>query len=228
MKTEKTNNAEKGKSEKGFKIFMAALIVFVIGFSAWLIWYINAEPTVKLCDYKNLNVQISGNDTATGSAAIPDGMLVGSSEDEKTSQAVLNALVENSKFYHLNKTVDQRYEQFIVYYQRIVALYDEYSTIEELATGYYGYDSYEAFTKDVRSYSELSVKQEMVLNAIAEKEGFTVTDDIFNKYIKKYLAAYDYGEDEIDAFLENYGKADVYQVILNDYTLDRVVEWAGL
>lgn len=201
-------------------------VFLLAGFMGWLIWYINADPTVKLCDYKNLEIDVS--QIASGSVAAPGGLGISITSEERVNQAVLNELVEKSKFHHLNRTVDERYEQFMAYYGQIVALYDEYSSIEELATGYYGYESYEAFSEAVEEYSEAAVKQELVLSAIAEQEGFTVTDEIFDQYIQKYLAAYDYGEDEIDAFLETYGKADVYSVILNDYTLDKVTEWAGL
>lgn len=218
----------KKKSNKAVIAGILLVVLLAAGFTGWLIWYCNADPTVKLCDYKNLKIDTDLSQLASGSVAAPGGIAMGITAEERVNQAVLSALVENSKFHHLNQTVEERYEQFMAYYGQIVALYDEYSTVEELAIKYYGYESYDAFSDAVKEYSEIAVKQELVLGAIAEKEGFVVTDEIFNRYIPKYLAAYNYGEDEVEAFLENYGKADVYAVILNDYTLDRVTEWAGL
>lgn len=219
MKETKTKN-----SNKAFSIILVVIVILVVGFAGWLIWYSNADPTVKLCDYKNLSFDTESVEKATDSVSFVGGMFVTTTAEEKMNQKVLEALVEESKFHHIKKAVDQRYDEFMVYYQQMAGLY-EYSSVEELAKEYYGYDSLKAFTDDVEVYSKTSVRQELVLSAIAEKEGFTVTDEIFDEYIKKYLAAYDYGEDEVEAFLNDYGKSDVYEVILNDYTLDKVAEW---
>lgn len=220
-------SVETKKSNKAFTIVLISIVVLAIGFIAWLVWYINADPEVELCDYKNLSVNVDDAEIATGSTALMGGMGVSTTVEEKINQAVLNALIENSDFKYLKKVVDERYEQFLAYYQQMAGLYD-YASVEDLATQYYGYESYDAFDEDVKEYSEIAIKQELVLSAIAEIEGFTVTDEIFNEYITKYLAAYDYGEDEVETFLNDYGRADVYDVILNDYTLDKVVEWTGL
>ncbi len=217
----------KKKSNRIFVGVLAAVVLAAAGFAGWLIWDANADPEVELCDYRNLKVNYNAELPATGTVAVPGGFGTAVSSDEKLSQAVLQSLVENSKYKHLKKTVDTRFDRFLAYYSQIAKLYD-YSTVEELAVKYYGYESYEAFEKELREYSEAAVKQEMALKSVAEKEGLSVTDEVFDRYIKKYLAAYDYGENETDAFLENYGRADVYSVILNDYTLDKLIEWNGL
>ncbi len=213
------------KCNKAYVIIVVIIFALVIGLAGWVIWYNNAEPVVELCDYKNLKVNTT--DVATGSVSLQGGLGVSVDSEERVNQAVLNALVSESNFKYLKKAMEERYSEFMAYYQQMAGIYD-YSSVEELAINYYGYKNYKEFSKAVEEYSETAIKQEMVLSEIAKKEGFTVTDEIFDKYIKKYLAAYDYGEDEVDAFLNDYGRADVYEVILHDYTLDMVVEWTGL
>jgi hypothetical protein len=218
---------EKIRKINPFTVAIVILLVIVAGFIGWLIWYENAEPSCRIGNYKGLEISLSDYEIATSGVASA-GIEIATDDDERVKQAILSRLVEDAKFYHLTKTVEERESQYMTYYNQLAALYDEYSSIEELATNYYGYESYEAFCNDVKSYAEVSIKQELVLNKIAQKEGFTVTDEIFNSYIGKYLEAYDYSEDEIDTFLENYGKEDVYSVILNDYTLDMIQSWSTI
>ena len=66
------------------------------------------------------------------------------------------------------------------------------------------------------------------LDAVAEKEGLSVDDAVFEKYIGKYLKAYDYQDSEREKFLENYGRETVYEIILRDYSLDRIKELNGI
>ncbi len=207
-------------------LLTAGVLIACLGI--FLLWYINADPVVKTGDYKNMKVSCA--DTATGANSALGGLEISVSQNEREKQAVLEQLVEETKFYRVRSMINDRYEEFIAYYQRLAMLYDEYKTIEKLATDYFGYDSYEAFCKDVKLYAETSVKQELVLSEIARKEGFAVTDEIFDTYIGNYLAEYDYGNssDEIEKFLEVYGKENVYEVILNDYTLDRICEWTEI
>lgn len=220
---------EKTKKKKNI-VMMAVLTagVLIACLGIFLLWYINADPVVKPGDYKNMKVTCA--ETATGANSALGGLEISVSQDEREKQAVLKQLVDEAKFYRVRGTVNERYEEFIAYYQRLAMLYDEYKTIEKLATDYYNYESYEAFCEDVKLYAETSVKQELVLSEIARKEGFAVTDEIFNTYIGNYLAEYDYGNssEEIESFLEAYGKENVYEVILNDYTLDRICEWSEI
>ena len=213
------------KSNKAYVVIIIVIFALVIGLAGWIIWYNNADPVVELCDYKNSKVNT--HNVATGSVSLQGGLGVSVDADERLNQAVLNALLDECEFKYLKNAVDQRNKEFLSYYQQMAGIYD-YSSVEELAINYYGYESYDAFAEAVEEYSETAIKQELVLSAIAKEEGFSVTDEIFETYIKKYLAAYDYGEDEADAFLNDYGRADVYEVILFDYTLDMVVKWTGL
>ena len=172
------------------------------------------KPEVKLGDYLNLQVDLSGIDENASD----------STKEEAKANAVLDALVSVCEFKYLDKAVDERYGENMKYYAQMVVLYDGYETITDLATKYYGYQDLESFEKSVREYSELSIKQELALDAVAEKENLNVDDAVFEKYIGKYLAAYDYKEDEREEFLKNYGRETVYEIILRDYALDRIRE----
>lgn len=198
-------------------ILIIALALVLMGIVIYATWYVNASPKLELGQYKNLKVVVD-----TDSRTNVGNLMEATDEDEIIKQALLNKIIKQAKFSHLAKKIDERYEEFITYYGQIATMYD-YDSVEDMAIKYYGYDSLEAFENAVMDYSELSVKQEMILSEIAKKEGFSVTDEIFNKYIGNYLKAYDYKEDEVEAYLNDYGKDEVYGVILNDYTLDYLV-----
>ncbi len=219
------NDPENKKNHKKLRVLLLICGTLALcALVAVIVIYSKAEPKVKLGDYKNMTVSLSEAEKDTNLAA-PDGLGLSSSKDEKLKQAVLSELVKISKFSFTGKAVELRYNDFMKYYKQMTALYDDYKTIEDLAVKYYGYESLSAFEKAVKDYAEASVKQELALAAVAKAEGFAVNDEIFNKYIKNYLKAYDYGENEVEAFLENYGREDVYAVILDDYTLDMLVSW---
>ena len=224
MKSGEKKN-KKPKKKVLFTALFAAGTFLLLSLITGIIIYAKAEPKVVLGDYKNMKVKLSEVPDEESKLEAPDGLAEKVGKDEKLRQAVLKELVDCSKFSFTSKAVNLRYNDFMKYYSQMAALYDDYKTVDVLATKYYGYESYDAFTKAVKEYAEASVKQEMALAAVAKAEGFAVNDEIFNKYIGNYLKAYDYGENEVDAFLENYGREDVYAVILDDYTLDMLLGW---
>ncbi len=176
------------------------------------------EAEVVLGDYTALSVDATGLDEE----------LSESQKLEKLDQAVLSALLSVCEFKHIDNAVKERYNENMKYYAQMVVLYDEYETITDLATKYYDYPDLESFENNVMEYSELSIKQELALDAVAEKEGLSVDDAVFEKYIGKYLKAYDYQDSEREKFLENYGRETVYEIIMRDYALDRIKELNGI
>ncbi len=209
---------EKKENKKKSTVLPAVLALVLLGLMIVLLSVLtrkrgdNKEPEISLGDYASLEIVLDGIDESLSD----DKRL------EKVDQAVLDALLSVCSFKHLDKAVKERYNENMKYYAQMVVLYDQYETITDLATKYYDYPDLESFQKSVMDYSELSIKQELALDAVAKEEKLSVDDAVFNRYIGKYLAAYDYSENETDKFLENYGRETVYEIILRDYTLDRL------
>ena len=209
---------EKEVQKKKTTILPAVAAVVLLGLMIVLLSLItrfrenHKKASVKLGDYKALSIEL------------PEGFddLSESEKEEELDRRVLEALLSVCKFSHIDNEVKKRYNENMKYYAQMVVLYDQYETITDLATQYYGYADLESFEENVMDYSELSIKQELALDAVAKKEGLNVDDAVFEKYIGKYLAAYDYKENEREEFLKNYGRDTVYEIILRDYTLDTI------
>ena len=209
---------EKEVQKKKSTILPAVAAVVLLGLMIVLLSLItrfrenHKKASVKLGDYKALSIEL------------PEDFddLSESEKEEELDRRVLEALLSVCKFSHIDNEVKKRYNENMKYYAQMVVLYDQYETITDLATQYYGYADLESFEDNVMDYSELSIKQELALDAVAKKEGLNVDDAVFEKYIGKYLAAYDYKENEREEFLKNYGRDTVYEIILRDYTLDTI------
>lgn len=116
---------------------------------------------------------------------------------------------------------------------------DIISSLEEEATGYgidyatyiyyfYGYDDEDAFAEYVYSVCEESVKEKMVVCAIAIAEDITVDDDEIAAYTQEMADDYGVTADEIESY---YPASDIMYYTLADkvmaFLMDNAVEVAG-
>lgn len=68
-----------------------------------------------------------------------------------------------------------------------------------------GYETEDAFTKDCETKANDYIKTKLAIMAIADKEGFTVTDDEFNECANQYVTAY--GFENLDALYDYVGNS---------------------
>jgi trigger factor len=82
---------------------------------------------------------------------------------------------------------------------------------------YLGMDE-NAFSDAVKKAAETTLKQEILLSAIAEKEQITVSDEDYQKGLSDYASRYGYAS--TDALLADFDEATVRVSLLMDKTLD--------
>ena len=82
---------------------------------------------------------------------------------------------------------------------------------------YLGMDE-KAFSDAVQKAAETTLKQELLLSAIAEKEKITVSDEDYQKGLSDYASRYGYAS--TDALLADFDEATVRISLLMDKTLD--------
>ena len=80
--------------------------------------------------------------------------------------------------------------------------------------------SEEDFNTQIETVVKQSLNQEMLLKAIAETEGFTISDEEFNKGAEKY--AQQFGAESTEAFIEQYGRSMIEISLLQDKAIEVV------
>ena len=135
---------------------------------------------------------------------------------EKQLRAVKIWAFIDSDFYVANVPEDI----VLTYYKRTMEQYDKNSkqsgySVEDMVSLYYGVNMDE-FKKETISTAAESVQHATLYNAIAKKEGVTVSDED----IAKLAADYGYSEDQIDAFKEEYTEEIIKDYILQSNLMD--------
>jgi FKBP-type peptidyl-prolyl cis-trans isomerase (trigger factor) len=82
----------------------------------------------------------------------------------------------------------------------------------------------EFIDKEIMPGAKNDVKQDLVLRAIAAKEGIYVTKDEFDKEVKRFIEEYGYENEE--AFLTLNGENAVWIALLSEKVIDRVMATA--
>lgn len=75
-----------------------------------------------------------------------------------------------------------------------------------------------SFSRQVKDAAEKTLKQELLLGAVAEKENITVSDEEYEKGLSDYAAEYGYAS--ADELLADFDEATVRVSLLMDKTLD--------
>lgn len=139
---------------------------------------------------------------------------------EQAREDILKQVIENATFDHLNtEDVDEYYDKVLAYYQAIA---DKFSVSLESYVSYYYDKSLDDFYKDVRKIAESTVKEQLVLEKIAEKENITLSDDQYQEMLKDYMERYDY-EDKA-AMEKDYTVENLRKSMLYDLTIEFLIE----
>lgn len=139
-------------------------------------------------------------------------------EASKKQEAVYNKqnniwmqIVDNSEIINYPEDVLQkRVEQSLKYYEDL-ATSNEMS-LEEYLSGYY--DSVDAFKQMLTTNIQQMLQQELLVNAIAEAEKITISDEEYQKGLEGYAAQY--GFNDTVAFENQYNKEEIVQSLTNE------------
>lgn len=133
-------------------------------------------------------------------------------ESNKKVLAVKNYLLENCKFEDITEIVDKNLDvQMDITKQQLEA---QGYTLEMYMSSM-GVESEDALREQYRSTTEEQVKLFLIVDAIAKKEGNSVTEEV----LKDYFGGVDY-QSYIDYYSQNY----VNRYVLTDVVMDNMVE----
>ena len=132
---------------------------------------------------------------------------------------VLDQVIADSTFTDIDGLVQEYYDTM---YDTYVSAAEHY----ELSMGEYIRQFYsmelEEFQKELKTTMVELVKEQLVLEAVVEKENLKISGDRYNTYLKKYME--DYGYTDKEAFIEYYGVESIEESMLYDYAIDFIVE----
>ena len=190
------------KENKPGRVWKIALIVLLgfaftglLGFAIWE-YIVSEKSVVRLGDYSDLTYTATNRDDA--------------------GTQVVDQLVERSRFGGLvKKNAEELAEQTIKRYQSN-ANYMEV-TLEEYLSFYFG-TTEEDFKKDVETSSLQVAKEEAVTDAVADKEGITLSDMQYETLLYRYMEMAGYTEREL--FLKDYNEKELRKQMRRDITVD--------
>lgn len=190
------------KENKPGRVWKIALIVLLgfaftglLGFAIWE-YIVSEKSVVRLGDYSDLTYTATNRDNA--------------------GTQVVDQLVERSRFGGLvKKNAEELAEQTIKRYQSN-ANYMEV-TLEEYLSFYFG-TTEEDFKKDVEASSLQVAKEEAVTDAVADKEGITLSDMQYETLLYRYMEMAGYTEREL--FLKDYNEKELRKQMRRDITVD--------
>ena len=119
--------------------------------------------------------------------------------------------------------------------EELAAMTKEYSDYQEYNIYMYtGYDlatyltaigkTKDQFNKEMEDAAKQYMKQEMVVRAIAEKEGLTVTDEVYQKEMLKFAKSYGYDTvEEFEKAYESSMKKEDFEFTVLTYIIEELV-----
>lgn len=134
--------------------------------------------------------------------------------------AVTSALLKNTK---MTKYPKDRLQKEIDYNNKYYKEYAESMgmSFEDLVKQM-GYDSEDAYNKDLKTYAKSSIKYYLMCEAIADEEGIEISDDDYKT--KGKALAKEYGYENLTAMEKDYTKDRIKEVLLDREVTSFVVK----
>lgn len=127
----------------------------------------------------------------------------------KKQTDVFQTIMQNSEVVASEASIQAAYDEAMTYYETMATN----SGMElETLVGYYGMDL-DTFKAQVRTQAEENAKQQLVINAIADKEGIKVTDEELESMAEEY------GFESVDKMKESAGENVVNESLLTNLVL---------
>ncbi len=142
---------------------------------------------------------------------------------EAITAEVMEKVIANTTFDRINqKDVDEYYDSVISYYNTIAMHFGV--TLESYVSYYYD-KSLDEFYKEVEKIAKDTIKEQLVLDAVIEKEGITLSDEKYQELVKDYMEQYEYTDQkefETDYTVENLRQSMLYDLAI-EFILDNAV-----
>jgi trigger factor len=133
-------------------------------------------------------------------------------------QDYLNYIIDNSEFADLDAAIEY---YFYIYYTGEETYYTDQGYDMETIASYYGYEDLATFKDDMYDYAETTVKESIILEAIAAEEGIEFTDDVYQEEAANLIESTGYEVDDYAELYDGYyGDGSFRQYIQDTYILD--------
>ncbi len=143
--------------------------------------------------------------------------------EEAKYSALLEKVIANSEFVSIDQADIDYYFDLVMLPVRTYA--QQYNQSEEtIYNGLYEgrYGTYDEFIKSNKEFAEYSVKRFMVLEAIVEKEGLTLSEEEYKKQVESFMA--EESATDFEAFESRYGKDYLKYTILTNMAEDLIAK----
>lgn len=139
--------------------------------------------------------------------------------EEDARNAMLEEIVNNSKFELVEEEVSQYREEMIAEYQSYAEMYGmSYGDFLEMFMG----TTEEAFEEESKGMAEDSIKTILIYQAIIDKENLGVTEKEYQKAVKEMMEEDEYGS--VEEFEADYDKMSTISDMLYDKVMNFIVE----
>ncbi len=135
--------------------------------------------------------------------------------DQKMKSDIYTAILNGSKVEPKQEAIDANFNNIIARYTNQAAAYGmDFKTFVGAFTGM----GEEDFKNIIKTQAEATVEQRLIVNAIAEKEGITITDE------DRKEVAEQMGYESAEKMIETAGQFDVDDYIMNNKVMDFLTE----
>lgn len=140
--------------------------------------------------------------------------------EQVTEQLMASSTVEK---YNEKEVAAEKLER-IEYYTNYATYYGSYYGFDtETAIQYVlGFESTEAFEKEMGEYAYEVIKNKMIIEEIAELEDIKITDEIYDTKVAELAESYEY--ESVESFLEAYEEEDIRLSILAELVMQFVID----
>ena len=149
--------------------------------------------------------------------------------DKNKKLDLFNQIADNSEMTSMpEKEYKSRYKLVIDRYTSAAESND--MSLNDYMTSNYGISEKE-FKKNAKKSAKNTVKEELIIHSIADKEGIKISKSEYEKYLKKLIKDAGYTEDtfksENGLSIEEYAEANnLYTLCLYNKVMDKVIEYS--
>lgn len=143
------------------------------------------------------------------------------SYESNIANAIMEKLLEQSSFTSVPQhLIDEEVQNYNIYMEALCM--DYYGVdVETFVTTFYGI-TMEEYNTQMKQMCEDTVKQYLIMEAVARAEGVEVTEEMMNEKAAEEAAEYQY--ESAEALIEEVGRTTYRMYILQDMVMDKLLD----
>ncbi|MGN0506156.1 MAG: trigger factor [Lachnospiraceae bacterium] len=141
--------------------------------------------------------------------------------EEQIREHLMNTCTVENYPMELVEASKQNFVSFyLMYAQYYASIYG--TDTETMLNALFGFESTEELEQVGEEYAYIEIKNQLILEKIAETEGLTVSEERYEVMAKQY--AQEYGYETVEQFLADYEEEEVRKAILLDYVMEFCID----